>query len=136
MKLATIMKRVGLGISAFTISAFALVVNGAPASASSIGCNYYKWGDYCVSVRGTGTYVEKLRPHFVSAVKRCNWDMSAEFFDSSGKWYKTYRTGIHYGCWFTNIDDVWVKSNMKKGFVCSTLRTNSSPIASRCESIY
>lgn len=62
--------------------------------------------------------------------------MTAEFFDSSGRWYKTYSTPTRYGCSRTGSGSISINRSMKRGFMCSTLKQNGGRITSVCHNIY
>jgi len=111
---------------------------GAPAaSASATGTAFFGFmnaGNYTVAVAGSGTSVPWIYGAFTNLVTPvCNWDISAEFFDANWNWTRTFRTPVHSGC--TRHDGTTVYANytgVRGGHVCSTLRSNSANLASRC----
>src|SRR5690242_14368187 len=80
----------------------------SPASASAYGCSYWGAGSvggisvakggYCAELNGSGTYVKYVGGGFNSVGNVCNWNITAEFFDTSGRWYQTYTGAFHSGC--------------------------------------
>jgi hypothetical protein len=60
----------------------------------------------------------------------CNWTITAEFFDTHGRWYKTFETKTHLGCWFTNNTQLNVNHTAKTGKMHSTLRSNGNRVNS------
>ena len=124
-----------------------LSISGStPAHASASGCS--AWGAtmvgnlpvakgvYCVGLNGTGTYVNTVAASFNAAGSVCNWNITAEFFDSSGRWYQTISGPTHWGCGWQGSDVVSVFSNKQRGFMCSTLKQNGGRVSSVCHSIY
>ncbi len=130
---------------AFLISLSALlgltVATATPASAGSSSCSWFNWanwGGMCQEVNGSGTWVNYVAGSFV-AVRRgpvCNWQVTAEFFDTSGRWYSTKATPVRSGCDTHNWDYVHINSHVRPGFVCTSIRENGSNIASRCAGIH
>jgi hypothetical protein len=118
----------------------------SPAAASASGCS--AWGArmvgnipiakgvYCVGLNGTGTYVSTVAASFTAASSVCNWNITAEFFDSNGRWYQTISGPTHWGCGWNTGDVVSVFSNKQRGSMCSTLKQNGAPVSSVCHSIY
>jgi hypothetical protein len=121
-------------------------VGSSPASASASGCS--AWGAktvanipiakgvYCVGLNGSGTYVNTVAASFNAAGSVCNWNITAEFFDSNGKWYQTIPAPTHWGCSWSGSDVVSVFGNKQRGSMCSTLKQNGARIQSVCHSIY
>lgn len=122
------------------------VTSDTPASASASGCSGWGaksvggWtvgtGVYCVYLNGNGTYVANVAGSFNAAGSVCNWNITAEFFDSSGRWYRTVTGPTHWGCTWKGGDVVGVYSYVQRGFMCSTLKQNGGRIQSVCHNIY
>jgi hypothetical protein len=93
-------------------------------------------GLYCVNIDGSGTHVKWVGGAFNSIGNVCNWSITAEFFDSSGRWYQTLSSPIRYGCSHASNAVIWVNAYKKRGFMCSTLKTNGLRITSVCHNIY
>jgi len=135
----------------------ALSLVGAPAAhASAYGCASYgplltikgvgvSKGLYCVSLNGSGTYVDSV--YGAAQVNNpalgwtCNWNITAEFFDSRGRWYRTMNGPYHSGCFGAggvggSPDRIYVRANMQSGSMCSTLKSNGTRLTSVCHSIH
>lgn len=136
-------------IAAVALSGIALVGSSTPASASAFGCSGFRaigtpWGSaaansYCVNLDGSGTYVRNVSGSFTANVGTvCNYNITAEFFDSSGRWYMTRSTPTTYNCvWGTKFAGrIQVNQHVKRGSMCSTLKQNGSRLTSVCHSIY
>lgn len=118
----------------------------APASASASGCsswNNYKIGSVwiaqgymCSTLAGQGTYVASVQSSFASGGNICNWNVTAEFFDTSGRWYQTYSSPTHYSCNVNGTDGVTLNRYVQRGKMCSTLKSNGSRVSSVCHNIY
>lgn len=134
---------------ALLASVTAVGVTSQPAAAGAFGCSYYRpistpWGtpnvnSYCATIDGTGTWVNYVSGSFTSNVGNlCNYNITAEFFDSSGRWYMTRETPIQYRCdWGTRfVGRITINQNVKRGFMCSTLKQNGSRVTSVCHNIY
>lgn len=100
-------------------------------------------GTYYAYVSGSGTYVSYVKgwPYLNSPVGNvCNWNVTAEFFDSSGRWYRTLTGPTHFTCnsYWNNAspDYLWVNGYMKSGTMCSTLKQNGARLTSVCHSIH
>ena len=116
------------------------------ASASAAGYSYWNGGNYkgiplysgqlSSRVSGSGTYVNYVEGSFLSAGNVCNWMVTAEFFDSNGKWYETKHSSTHWGCSKYGAKRVTIGKHVKKGTVCQSLRTNGARITSVCHSIH
>jgi hypothetical protein len=91
--------------------------------------------DYCVLLSGSGTYVSYVKGNFALTGAISNWSITAEFFDTSGRWYQTYSSPIHYGTAVTNWDTISIGRWMRPGLMCSTLKSNGNRINSVCHSI-
>ncbi len=133
--------------AALAIAAFATLPSN-PAHASAFGCNGWKgvptpWGtlsanSYCASLNGTGTYVSSVSGSFtVNFGTVCNYNITAEFFDSNGNWYYTKQTPVRYRCdWGTvSTGSIAIGTNMRRGSMCSTLKQNGARLTSVCHSI-
>lgn len=100
------------------------------ASASAYGCSFghptYGPSQYCVYLRGSGRYVDYVKTSFRGSAFACNYRTTAEFFDSSWRWYKTYSTGTSSGCGTGADARINVYANMKSGYMCSTLHYSRS----------
>jgi hypothetical protein len=127
----------------------AVGVSSQPAAASAFGCSYFRpistpWGtpsvnSYCATIDGSGTWVNYVSGSFTTNVGTlCNYNITAEFFDSNGRWYMTRATPIKYRCdWGTNfVGRITINQNVQRGFMCSTLKQNGSRVTSVCHNIY
>lgn len=135
---------------AIFISTLAVVgASGQTAGASAFGCSQYRpigtpWGtpsvnSYCARLDGSGTWVNYVSGSFTSnAGNLCNYNITAEFFDSAGRWYMTRATPVRYGCWWgtQHAGTIWINQNVRKGYMCSTLKTNGARVTSVCHNIY
>ena len=128
---------------------FGVVANPSPASASAFGCSGFRgintpWANvsanqYCVTLNGSGTYVSSVTGSFTANVGNvCNYNITAEFFDTSGRWYMTRTGGTTTGCfWGTQfVRSVAVNQTVRPGYMCSTLKQNGTRLASVCHNIY
>lgn len=123
-----------------------LCIGVTPASAGATGCSFWNpitvggrtlsTGEYCVTVSGSGNYVGAVAGGFVSAVPVCNWNITAEFFNSSSQWLWTLNGGVHYSCTVAYNTALSIYSYQTTGFVCSTLKQNGAKIISRCYAIH
>lgn len=127
-------------------AAVATASPAAPAQASAYGCSYFGNlgpikglpiynGSYCAGVDGSGTWVDGVYGNFSSAGNVCNWNITAEFFDGSGRWYQTYTGPTHWNCGRIGSDGIYIGERKQRGSVCSTLKTNGGRITSVCHSI-
>jgi hypothetical protein len=125
----------------------ATIATAPAAMASAVGCG--DWGStvnyqglnvpvgrYCVNVNGSGNFVQSVIGDFVSSRNVCNWQMTAEFFNSHNQWYQTLTTATHYSCTLHGHDGIAVYNNKQTGYVCSTLRQNGARLASWCAAIH
>lgn len=127
-------------------SPVAKVVGPEDAEAGAVGCSWWNsttilgvpvaGGQYCVTVGGTGTFVDTIYPGYVSVSSICYTSMTAEFFDRSWNWYKTYSTPQSYGCAKSRSTYISVGSYMRPGYVCSTLKSSGKRLTSRCFGIF
>jgi hypothetical protein len=142
LRLKALVLAVGLAIASFGAIALA---PATPAGASAYGCSFWNTatvggvrlasGQYCVLLAGQGTFVDYVKGGFVSASNVCNWRITAEFFDSNGRWYATYASPVRYTCSKTGTRYIYLRRYVKRGFMCSTLRQNGARITSVCHSI-
>lgn len=142
---------VALGFVIATLAAGLTLVQPAAASGpsaprlsteSASGCMGYgptvngiRVGTYCVFLSGTGRSVTSVTGRFTGSTV-CNWDISAEFFDSNGNWYKTYRTPRTNNCRVSASGYIYINRTMRTGSMCSTLRQNGRRVTSVCHSIH
>lgn len=123
--------------------------NASPASASAFGCQGFRtlnspWGtgnvnSYCANLNGTGRYVRTVTGSYTANVGTvCNSSITAEFFDTAGRWYMTRQSPVRYGCrWGTQYaGGITLNQNVRPGFMCSTLKQNGARLTSVCHSIY
>jgi hypothetical protein len=137
-----------IAIAAATLSIIGLVSIGTakPAAAGAYGCaawgagtyagKPYAQGGYCAEINGSGTFVKYVGGGFNSAGNVCNWNITAEFFDSNGRWYQTYNGPAHYQCNVKANDVIWINQYKARGRMCSTLKSNGGRIQSVCHNIY
>jgi len=125
-------------LGALFVVSVGLGMSAAPASATALGCSYNVGGiqTYCELVNGSGDYVASVEGSFASTSPICNWDVTAEFFNSNNQWYRTTKSAVHYNCSYVNHDWAPVGFWAQTGYVCSTLQQNGSRIISRCEAIH
>lgn len=141
------MKKI-FAFAAATLSIVGLVNIGSaqPAAAGAYGCsawgagNYngypYANGGYCAELNGSGTFVKYVGGGFNSAGNVCNWNITAEFFDTAGRWYQTISSPVQYRCDRKNEAVIWINQNKQRGRMCSTLKSNGGRIQSVCHNIY
>jgi hypothetical protein len=104
------------GIGAAATAAPASASGAKPASA--YGCSFWNTkvvggvpvpgGQYCVTLAGQGTFVSYVAGGFASVGNVCNWNITAEFFDSSGHWYQTYSGPRHNSCTHSSSDAIGI----------------------------
>src|SRR5438874_3556428 len=134
-------KLIGTVAAAIPLVAANILVTTASASAGAAGCNPWNarqignyWvasGVYCAEITGQGTYVEAVSGWF-GATRVCNWNITAEFFDTSGRWYQTYTAPMHYSCGSWQSDAIWLNRYVQRGLMCSTLKSNGVRLTSVC----
>ncbi len=125
----------------------------APAGASAFGCagfqkipvqvkgytgNVYA-SNYCVGLNGSGLSVRNVNGSFsVNGAPICNYQDTAEFFDSQGRWYQTFTGPLQARCtWGTYaFPSITINKTMKTGKMCSTLKSNGARVTSVCHSIH
>lgn len=139
--------RVGL---AFMAAALLLpFVSVLPASASATGCSYFGnmsiggvplpvyRGSYCAKIDGYKRSTSEVLGSFSSAGNICNWNITAEFFNKSGKWLRTFNGSYNSGCKVLGGSRIVTSYTMAEdGYMCSTLKTNGKRITSVCHSIH
>lgn len=125
-----------------------LTGTGTPASAGASGCNYWgaktvgsiplAKGTYCVALRGSGQRVDSVFGQFTSVGNVCNWNITMEYFDTSGRWYRTWNSSTRHSC--SRQGEATLRFTApyyaKKGFMCSTLKQNGARVTSVCHNIY
>ena len=139
--------RILIAILAATASIGMVAVGtSSTAQASASGCS--AWGAktvggipvakgvYCVGLNGTGRRVDTVVGSFNAAGSVCNWNITVELFDSSGRWYRTIEGGKNWGCTWKGSAAIGVFQNVQRGSMCSTLKQNGARIQSVCHSIY
>jgi hypothetical protein len=118
-----------------------LALTAAPAGASASNCPARPafWdgtvGNYCAIVYGTGMHVSEVYGTFTNLVRPvCNWTITAEFFDSSYKWVRTYNSPKHTGCTRHSSTAIYPNYTLggKSGHICSTLKDNGNRLTSYC----
>lgn len=139
-------KKTKVLVLSLLVSVSSVFFTSSIAIAGASGCNYWgvyyvklvpvPQGKYCVGINGSGKTVNALSGQFTSYIKVCNWNITAEFFDSSNRWYKTFESSKQYSCTFTGTYGLVMKYTAKKGYVCSTLKQNGSRLTSWCATIF
>jgi len=128
------------------------IVTASPASAYARGCSFWNpfsvsgynlaGGQYCAEVDGSGTYIYQVEGDFTSIGNICNWDITAEFFDSHWRWHNTFTSYHNYGCSHTGRQYIYVPYYMSQltgdnyGYMCSTLRVGYQRVTSVCHYIH
>lgn len=145
--LPTVVRRLAAVLTAAVLSiGFTSAVTAQPANASANGCSWFGNlgniqglpiynGSYCAGIDGSGTWVDGVYGNFSSAGNVCNWNITAEFFDGSGRWYQTYTGPTHWTCGRIGSDGIYIGERKQRGKMCSTLKTNGGRITSVCHSI-
>ena len=128
-----------------SLAGVSVLATASPASAGAYGCsgwgarqagNYWvASGAYCATISGQGRYVQAVSGSY-GATRVCNWNITAEFFDSSGRWYQTFTGGTHWSCGSWQNDVIWLDRYVQRGTMCSTLKSNGVRLTSVCHSIY
>ena len=100
-------------------------------------------GTYYSHVSGDGTWVQNVQgwPYINTPVGNiCNWEITAEFFDTQNRWLETLHGGVHLGCWWYGNQatghEIPVNRNMPSGMVCTTLKSNGVRLTSNCHTIH
>ena len=142
---ATLVIGVLLMAPAATFSATSPTKASSPVRQSSAyGCTV--WGepvtglpaDYCVYLSGSGLSVGYVTGGFATTTQQvCAWNITAEFFDTSWRWYKTYKSPSHSGCTRRGSDRINIGANMRAGYMCSTLKPYGTvKLASVCHRVH
>jgi hypothetical protein len=125
------------------VAASLSVAFAAPQSAhaSAYGCTVFGFltpDSYCVYLSGSGTYVSYVNGSWAvsSYGDVCNWQITAEFFDTNWNWYRTSQSVIHWGCAGRGQDWIYINGWMRSGYMCSTLTSYGSRKASVCHAIH
>lgn len=132
----------------------AMVMGAAgPAAADAKGCTFYgnhsfggrsvPAGSYCATVVGSGTRINGVQGEFY-APNLCNYDVTAEFFNSNWGWTRTIVSGHNYGCaygsaWMPYIpvnSTIQALTGTSTGYMCSTLRVANQRVTSVCHYIH
>lgn len=100
-------------------------------------------GSYDVYISGSGAHVSYVEgwPYMNTPVSGtiCNWNITAEFFDLSGQWYRTLTGPTHLDCnsYFNQADADFIPVNdtVQFGLMCSTLKSNGTRLTSVCHKI-
>ena len=91
----------------------------------------------CAIVYGTGLRVDQVYGTFTNLVHPvCNWTITAEFFDTSWRWYKTVESPVHSGCSRHSSTAIYPRYTARAGYLCSSLRSNRSRLTSYCFKIH
>lgn len=136
------------------VAAIAVIVPltvATPAQAYSRGCSFWNplsvggysmsTGQYCAEVDGYSTWIYQVEGDFTSAGNVCNWDVTAEFFDSRWNWKRTFVSSHDYGCTRQGRKYISVPYYMNQlvgsnyGYMCSTLRVGWQRVTSVCHYI-
>lgn len=129
-----------------------IVFNAGPASAYARGCSFWNpfsvsgynlaAGQYCAEVDGGGTYIYQVEGDFSSVGNICNWDITAEFFDSHWNYHTTLASSHNYGCGHTGRAYIYAPYYLSQltgdnyGYMCSTLRVGWQRVTSVCHYIH
>lgn len=155
LKFTTRFRRMIVVLVSTSLATVALVLVGpaSPAAADTKSCQFYGGGNvsgqyiptatYCGTRVGSGTWVSGVQGEFYGA-KLCNYDVTAEFFDSRWNWKRTIVSGHNYGCAYgsTWMPYIGVNNSMAgltgtgTGYMCSTLRAGWQRVTSTCQYIY
>lgn len=142
-------KIIVIAVLAASLAGVSVLGSAAPASASAFGCSGFRTvnspygsgavNSYCVNLDGSGRYVRSVSGSFTANVGTvCNYNITAEFFDTSGRYYMARSTGTTYGCyWGTRFAGrITLNQTVRPGFMCSTLKQNGGRLTSVCHSVY
>ena len=118
-------QRSALLLTAIAATVVALTVTPA-SSAWAYGCSYgnpnFGPAQYCVFLSGGGTWVNSVTGNFAAGAEVRNWYITAEFFDTSWRWYQTYNGATHWGCCWNGAGDIiYINAYKRPGYMCSTL---------------
>jgi hypothetical protein len=128
-------RRAAAVLAAVAIGAAPLALDAEPAPASATKCVSGSTS-YCAYVNGSGLQVNYVTGSFTSVSSICNWTITAEFFDSSGRWYKTFESGVRSGCTRSSSTKLTINYKAKAGRMYSTLRSNGRRVTSVSFSIH
>jgi len=147
-------KRTKSVVAAVGLGATLAIAGAAQAQASAYGTSGFGWvtyngvgmsrGVYNVYMSGSGNYVNYVKggPIMTTPVSGtiCNWNITAEFFDSYGRWTGTINGPYHATCnsYFNQpyADVIPIYSYKASGTMCSTLKSNGARLTSVCHSIH
>jgi len=148
------MRRSGLRLGLGLAFMFASIVGSSPAGATAAGTSGFgprlcvkgvcaPMGSYWVQLTSKRLHVSNVKawPQLLSPVGNiCNWNVTAEFFDTSDHWYQTFNAPVHRGCnsYWNQADAVFIIVNkeMKPGKMCSTLKSNGTRKTSVCHNFF
>lgn len=125
-------KKWGAGLVLAVVTAATAVAPLAveDANASAFGCAFgnphYGPTQYCVYISGKGKRVSYVNGDFGGSALVCNYRFTAEFFDTRGKWYKTYTTKTRKTCATGDSGRITLNKNFKAGKMCSTMHYKQS----------
>lgn len=100
---------------AVVISGLAAAALPASSHASATGKGWWGWHEFPQGVWvpsgqltgsiqsagwpwSSGRYVQSVKGSFIAAGRLCNWNMSFDFYDSSGRLYQQYRQPVDRDC--------------------------------------
>jgi hypothetical protein len=130
----------------------ALAHNPPNAQAYARGCGFWNpftvasynlaAGQYCAEVDGNSTWIYNVEGDFISVGNICNWDITAEFFDSHWNWKRSYASSHQYGCSHTGRSNIYLPYYLSQlvgenyGYMCSTLRVGWQRVTSVCHYVH
>lgn len=132
---------VGLfGVLAITLMlVLAMVALPQTAYASAYGCNIKSGltgpNSYCVYISGSSTYVSYVKGTYSGGAIIKNPYITAEFFDTNWRWYKTYKSSVTYGEVTGGTKSISIKQTMKPGYMCSTLHYSIARLGNKTMSV-
>jgi hypothetical protein len=106
---------------------FSVAFTPLPAQASAYGCSGFE-PYYCVSLVGSGTFVNYVGGLWRGSGWVCNAYITAEFFDNNWNWYETRYSGTQWGCGTGSQASINFNQYKKPGFMCSTLHYNDTKV--------
>jgi hypothetical protein len=129
-----------------------MIFSAGTAQAYARGCSFWNpftvagynlaAGTYCAEVDGSGTYIYQVEGDFQSVRPVCNWDITAEFFDSHWVWKRTLVYSHEYGCTgygkkFISVPNYTSElTGDQYGYMCSTLRAGYQRVTSYCHYVH
>lgn len=147
-----IKRRLGASLAALLLGVLGSAVVASPAQAYARGCGFWNpftvsgyslaAGQYCAEVDGYRTWIYQVEGDFSSVGNVCNWDITAEFFDSHWRWKRTFASAHHYNCGHTGREYIGLPYYMNQlvgenyGYMCSTLRVGWQRVTSVCHYIH